>query len=84
MYEVRKQLKMKVSDSRKIHIIALPQGTTKACLSDAKSLATPGRPGVTPAGCTTLVAISTAICVLGPWVQVSSNRPNNTSQTSSR
>src|SRR5688500_1387029 len=62
MYEVRKQLNMKVSDSRNIHIIALPHGTTKACLSDAKSVATPGRPGVPPAGCTTLVAIS-AICV---------------------
>src|SRR6266487_4183421 len=27
MYEIRKQLKMKVSLRRKIHIIALPQGT---------------------------------------------------------
>src|SRR4026208_1549596 len=61
MYEVRKQLNMKVSESRNIHIIALPHGTTKACLSDAKSLATPGRPGATPDGCTTLVAVSTAI-----------------------
>src|SRR5437016_14312088 len=33
MYEVRKQVKMKVSLRRKIHIIALPQGTGKACLS---------------------------------------------------
>src|SRR6187200_2530059 len=49
---------MNVSLSRKIHIIALPQGTTKACLSDAKSPTTPGSPGVTPAGSTTLVATS--------------------------
>jgi hypothetical protein len=52
-----------VSDSRKIHIIALPQGTTKACLSEAKSVATPGSPGVTPAGWTTLVAVSTAMII---------------------
>ena len=37
MYDVRKQLKMKVSLSRKIHIIALPHGTGKACLSADQS-----------------------------------------------
>src|SRR5207244_8709149 len=45
MYEVRKQVKMKVSLRRKIHIIALPQGTGKACLSADQSETTPGRPG---------------------------------------
>src|SRR5271155_2773944 len=50
MYEVRKQLKMNVSLSRKIHIIALPQGTGKACLSPAQSAATPCRPSA-GAGC---------------------------------
>src|SRR6202165_1573246 len=44
MYEVRKQVKMKVSLRRKIHIIALPQGTGKACLSDDQSETTPGKP----------------------------------------
>src|ERR1700731_1775469 len=44
MYEVRKQVKMKVSLRRKIHIIALPQGTGKACLSDDQSDTTPGKP----------------------------------------
>jgi hypothetical protein len=44
MYEVRKQVKMKVSLRRKIHIIALPQGTGKACLSADQSETTPGRP----------------------------------------
>jgi hypothetical protein len=34
---VRKQPKMKVSESRKIHIIALPQATWKACWSDDQS-----------------------------------------------
>ena len=44
MYDVRKHVKMNVSLSRKIHIIALPQGTGKACLSAAKSVTTPGNP----------------------------------------
>src|SRR5712664_79143 len=44
MYEVRKQVKMKVSLRRKIHIIALPQGTRNACLSADQSDTTPGRP----------------------------------------
>jgi hypothetical protein len=44
MYEVRKHVKMKVSLSRKIHIIALPHGTGKACLSADQSATTPGRP----------------------------------------
>src|SRR3982074_3863347 len=44
MYEVRKQVKMKVSLRRKIHIIALPQGTRNACLSDAQSDTTPAKP----------------------------------------
>src|SRR6266481_3076922 len=44
MYEVRKQVKMKVSLSRKIHIIALPQGTGNACLSPDQSETTPSKP----------------------------------------
>src|ERR1700704_1489863 len=44
MYEVRKQVKMKVSLRRKIHIIALPQGTRNACLSADQSDTTPGKP----------------------------------------
>src|SRR5205814_10001397 len=44
MYEVRKQVKMKVSLRRKIHIIALPQGTRNACLSSDQSDTTPVRP----------------------------------------
>ena len=38
MYEVRKHVKMNVSDRRKIHIIALPQGTPlKTATSSAQS-----------------------------------------------
>src|ERR1700730_15370485 len=44
MYEVRKQVKMKVSLRRKIHIIVLPQGTGNACLSADQSETTPGKP----------------------------------------
>src|SRR5690606_9812231 len=37
MYDTRKQEKMNVSDKRKIHIIALPQGTWNVCLSADQS-----------------------------------------------
>src|ERR1700716_1578173 len=50
MYEVRKQVKMNVSLRRKIHIIALPQGTRNACLSEAQSDTTPDRPSSVEAG----------------------------------
>src|SRR5215212_4629168 len=49
MYDVRKQLKMNVSESRKIHIIALPHGTGNACLSPDRSATTPGKPAGTAA-----------------------------------
>jgi hypothetical protein len=46
MYEIRKELKMKVSLSRKIHIIALPQGTPlNARWSEDQSAITPCKPG---------------------------------------
>src|SRR4029453_6026976 len=45
MYEIRKLPKMNVSDSRKIHIIGLPQGTPlNARWSDEKSATTLCRP----------------------------------------
>src|SRR5258706_6167026 len=46
MYEIRNELKMNVSLSRKIHIIALPQGTfLNARWSDDQSATTPCKPG---------------------------------------
>jgi hypothetical protein len=46
MYEIRKELKMKVSLSRKIHIIALPHGTPlNARWSEDQSATTPCKPG---------------------------------------
>jgi len=45
IYEIKKQLKMKVSLSRKIHIIALPQGTfLNARWSEDQSATTPFKP----------------------------------------
>ncbi len=57
---------MNVSLSRKIHIIALPQGTGNVCLSDAKSVTTPGNPAAAPAGSMDPVMVSTAIGVRDP------------------
>src|SRR5215475_494240 len=46
MYEIRNEPKMKVSESRKIHIIALPHGTfLNARWSDDQSATTPSMPG---------------------------------------
>ena len=46
MYEIRNELKMNVSESRKIHIIALPHGTfLNARWSDDQSATTPSIPG---------------------------------------
>src|SRR5215475_8096081 len=46
MYEIRNELKMNVSESRKIHIIALPHGTfLNARWSDDQSATTPSMPG---------------------------------------
>src|SRR5262245_7324646 len=50
MYDTRKQEKMNVSLSRNIHIIALPHGTGKACLSADQSALTPFRPPFEYAG----------------------------------
>src|SRR3954468_22238791 len=57
MYDRRKQLKMKVSESRKIHIMAFPQGTPlKARWSDDQSVLrlcqAPGRAGAAPSSVT--------------------------------
>src|SRR5499427_10692170 len=61
MYEVRKQVKMKVSLRRKIHIIALPQGTGNAFLSPDQSATTPGRPGSADVDAAVVVTACSAI-----------------------
>jgi hypothetical protein len=66
MYEVRKQVKMKVSLRRKIHIIALPQGTRNACLSADQSDTTPGRPCGAEAGSPVVVGASCAATAAKP------------------
>src|SRR3984893_12665732 len=66
MYEVRKHVKMKVSLRRKIHIIALPQGTRNACLSADQSETTPGRPGGASAGSVAVAGASRAATAARP------------------
>ena len=83
MYAVRKHVKMNVSLSRKIHIIALPQGTGNACLSADQSAVTPCSP---PSAGSDGVA-ATACSVMGTAildVQVDSSSANSAIQTSSR
>src|SRR5829696_2040991 len=80
MYDTRKHEKMNVSLSRKIHIIALPHGTGKACLSPAKSVTTPGMP-CTVCGSIGFVMTSTAIGVRplgsGNQEQAKENQPDD-------
>src|SRR6266542_721839 len=79
MYEIRKQLKMKVSLRRKIHIIALPQGTfLNARWSDDQSATMPCRPSGSGRASPALLG---AGCVmtgdpLGGQQQSEQNQPN--------
>jgi hypothetical protein len=58
MYEIKKQLKMKVSLSRKIHIIALPQGTfLNARWSEDQSATTPRRPSASGSDAVVLAGV---------------------------
>src|SRR5438093_13714891 len=62
MYEIRKQLKMKVSLRRKIHIMALPQGTfLNARWSEDQSATMPWMPSGSGRGPAVLVRIA---CVM--------------------
>ena len=63
MYEIRKQLKMNVSLRRKIHIIALPQGTfLNARWSEDQSATTPCKPGSSGAASAVLVGARLRSC----------------------
>src|SRR5258706_14034625 len=62
MYEIRNELKMKVSLRRKIHIIALPQGTfLNARWSEDQSATMPSMPGASGSASPVSVA---ADCVM--------------------
>src|SRR5216117_4437156 len=68
MYEIRKQLKMKVSLRRKIHIIALPQGTfLNARWSEDQSATMPWMPSGSARGCPVLVPMA---CVMFFWTRL--------------
>src|SRR5207249_8132779 len=62
MYEIKKELKMNVSLRRKIHIIALPQGTfLNARWSEDQSATMPWMPSGSGRGCPVFVRIA---CVM--------------------
>src|SRR5215470_6533579 len=66
MYEIRKELKMNVSLSRKIHIIALPHGTfLNARWSEDQSATMPSKPSGRGRAAAAPVPVSAgcAICV---------------------
>ena len=84
MYETRKHEKMNVSLSRKIHIIALPHGTAKACLSAEKSVTTPPRPAGHRGRLHGTRHAIDSHRRQHPSGQVIRSRPNRTSQTTSR
>src|SRR6266567_8742252 len=68
MYEIRKQLKMKVSLRRKIHIIALPQGTfLNARWSEDQSTTMPWMPSGSGRVPAVLVRIA---CVMFFWARL--------------
>src|SRR5712692_8306205 len=68
MYEIRKQLKMKVSLRRKIHIMALPQGTfLNARWSEDQSATMPWMPSGSGRGPAVLVRIA---CVIFFWARL--------------
>src|SRR3972149_2250011 len=67
MYEIRKLLKMKVSLRRKIHIMALPQGTfLNARWSEDQSATMPCTPSASGRGSTVSVEIACVMC-FGPF-----------------
>src|SRR5260370_42171804 len=62
MYEIRKQLKMKVSLRRKIHIMALPQGTfLNARWSEDQSATMPWKPSGNATGSAVPVRVAGVI-----------------------
>src|SRR5882672_8793821 len=68
MYEIRKQLKMKVSLRRKIHIMALPQGTfLNARWSEDQSATMPWMPSGSGRGPAVFVRIA---CVIFFWARL--------------
>ena len=85
MYEIRNEPKMNVSESRKIHIIALPQGTfLNARWSDDQSATTPGRPSLSGAACPALASAVCVMCVDPLYRWVLSSTKKSAAQTSSR
>ena len=96
MYEIKKLLKMKVSLRRKIHIIALPQGTfLNARWSEDQSATMPCTPLASGRVSAVFVGAACVMC-FGPFYLIPqsfnkrsrlfpvNSRPKRTNQTSSR
>src|SRR6266705_6573511 len=65
MYEIKKELNMKVSLRRKIHIMALPQGTfLNARWSEDQSATMPGMPSGSGRACPVFVRIACVMFLL--------------------
>src|SRR5437667_10076654 len=68
MYEIRKQLKMNVSLRRKIHIIALPQGTfLNARWSEDQSATMPWMPSGRGRACPVFVRMACVMFFFDPF-----------------
>src|SRR5947207_16027369 len=79
MYEIRKELKMKVSLRRKIHIIALPQGTfLNARWSDDQSATMPCKPSASGTACPVLASAGSVMSFEPLYVWVCNNTANKT------
>src|SRR5438445_8584082 len=82
MYEIRKELKMNVSLRRKIHIIALPQGTfLNVRWSDDQSATMPCRPSGSGRASPALVGADCVISSDPLYVWVCNSTANKTSHT---
>src|SRR6266446_8827888 len=77
MYEIRKELNMNVSLRRKIHIIALPQGTfLNARWSEDQSATMPSKPSGRGRACPVPVSAGCAISLDPLYVCVCSSTAN--------
>src|SRR5712691_11658848 len=96
MYEIKKELNMNVSLRRKIHIMALPQGTfLNARWSEDQSATMPCKPSGSGRDSTVFVEIACVMC-FGPFYLIPqsfsktsklfpvNSRPKRTNQTRSR
>src|ERR1700716_885396 len=82
MYEIKKELKMNVSLRRKIHIIALPQGTfLNAPWAEHQAATMPCKPSASGRGSPVLASAGSVMFFDPFYVCVCNSTANKTSQT---